>query len=50
MAPSINCLIAALGPFIPGPLNLFPIGIVDDWLHPQRLLAKAAASRYNLSP
>ena len=50
MAPSINCLIAALGPFIPGPLNVVPIGIIDDWLHPPRLLAKAAASRYHLSP
>ena len=49
MAPSLNCALAALDPFIPGPFNLIPTGIINDWQNPARLLAKAAASNYNLS-
>jgi hypothetical protein len=48
MAVSINCLKAALDPFIPDPLNVFPIGIVDQWKNPPSLVAKASASRFNL--
>ncbi len=48
MPISINCLKAALDPFIPGPLDLIPTGKINNWLNPPRMLAKASASRFGL--
>jgi hypothetical protein len=46
MAISLNCLTEALEPFMPRLNDLH----IDDWTNPQRLLAKAAATQYGLSP
>ena len=44
MTISINCVTAALAPFIPGPLNPIPTGLLSEWRDYERMLAKASAS------
>ena len=49
MAISFNCLERSLEPFVPeGPLDLFPIEKIEDWLNIKRMLAKATASKCGL--
>jgi hypothetical protein len=48
MTVSFDCLARSLAPFVPGPLDLVPTEKIEDWLNPKRMLAKAAASNYNL--
>jgi hypothetical protein len=48
MTVSFNCLARSLAPFVPGPLDLVPTEKIEDWLNRKRMLAKAAASNYNL--
>ena len=49
MTISINCVTAALAPFIPGPLNPIPTGLLSEWRDYERMLAKASASRFQLA-
>jgi hypothetical protein len=48
MTVSFDCLTRSLAPFAPGPFDFVPLEKIEDWLNPSRMLAKAAASNYNL--